>query len=316
MKIRRSPLALVALVVVASLASTACDSGGGGGSPTEPGGTLTLTANPTQIGRTGTSELTARALRNGQPVAVGTVVSFATSLGTLPASATTDANGQARVTLRGDGRTGVATVTASLASGATAQTAVTVIPGLTVALSLDPTAVPLNGTAAVVATVRESTGLPAPAGLEVLLTTSLGRLDTAAPRTDATGVARANLNGGSTPGRATVTANVAGAMVPATAELAVGQGTTISLRASPASIGPNGTSEISALVFAADGSPASGTRVDLTTTLGRLDDTGPVVDGLGVARTLLRGDGRTGDARVRASLSGSEVTAELVVPIR
>jgi hypothetical protein len=313
----RSALRSWSLLLLATLSFAACDSGGGGGSPTEPGGTLTLTASPSQIGRTGTSTLTATARqRNGQPVTAGTQVSFTSSLGTVPTTAATDNNGQAVVTLRGDGRTGVATVTASLAAGPTASTTVTIVPGLTVSLTVDPSAVPLNGTAAVTATVREANGQPAPAGLRVQLATTLGRFDDPAPLTDGAGTARARLNGGSTPGRATVTATVDGAAAPASAELSVGEGLTLTLRASPDSIGPNGTTEIAALVFEADGSPATGVRVLLETTLGRLDDTGPVVDALGVARATLRGDGRTGDARVRAEIPGRNVTAELVVPIR
>lgn len=61
---------------------------------------------------TGTNPSTTTTAGVGTPVRNGTVVYFATSLGHIEPAQTTTKDGQATVTLSGDGRSGTATVTA------------------------------------------------------------------------------------------------------------------------------------------------------------------------------------------------------------
>jgi|CXWL01.1.fsa_nt_gi hypothetical protein len=311
-----SVAAIVSGLLVALFAG--CGGGGGGGTPTDPGALLTLTASPTQIGRTATSTLTALGKRsNGTPVATGTQIRFATTLGSIaPATVLTDANGRALATLRADGRTGAATVTATMGSD-TAQATVTVVTGLALVASATPPAIPLNGTSELAVQARESNGDPTGAGTEIRFATTLGRLDDPRPVTDNLGIARTKLRGTGTAGIATVTADTDGAVGPARVEVAIGQGVTLAISADPGAIGPQGTTQISVLALAANGQPVpTGTLVELTTTLGNLDNVRPSTDSLGLARTTLRADGRTGDARVTATVTGGVASVTVVVPIR
>ncbi len=84
--------------------------------PVAPSGTiLTVSANPQSISLDGASDLLARVLHpSGVPARDGTEVTFTTNLGRVePAVVKTDADGNARATLRADGRTGSAQVAAS-----------------------------------------------------------------------------------------------------------------------------------------------------------------------------------------------------------
>lgn len=305
-----------AVVGICGFATLACGGGGGGGSPTTPGSSLTLSASPTQIGRSGSATLTALALRdNGQPAAVGTQISFATNLGTVsPVTVLTDAGGRATSTLRGDGRTGTATVSAQ-GAGATAQITVLIETGISLLLTAAPPAIPLEGSTMLTVQAREANGDPA-VGVTVRLTTTLGSLANPQPVTTNVGIAETTLRAGATAGRAVVTAEVEGGVGPARVEVSIGEGISLRISADPAAIGPTGATAISILALQANGTAVpTGTQVELTSTLGRLDNDRPATDALGLARTTLRADGRTGDARVTASVSGG-APSTVVVPIR
>jgi PKD repeat protein len=93
----------------------ACDSA----TPTAPSGTiLTITANPSQISLNGTSQITVIGRRpDGNPLNPGTEIFFSTSRGTInPTVTTVNDAGIASAVLRGDGRVGAATVTASIST--------------------------------------------------------------------------------------------------------------------------------------------------------------------------------------------------------
>jgi hypothetical protein len=98
---------LLSLVFVAVLG---CDKA----TPTAPSGsTLAISASPSVIGLNGTSTITIIGRQpNGSPMREGTEVRLSSTLGTVTPLVTFDRDGNATATLRGDGRTGAATVTA------------------------------------------------------------------------------------------------------------------------------------------------------------------------------------------------------------
>ena len=101
---------LRALLGLLFLGFAACEEG----TPVSPpGAIIRISANPTRIGKTGTSTLTLQVLRsNGIPVPEGTEVRLSTNIGIVDSVIHTDDDGVALGTLRGDGRVGTATVTA------------------------------------------------------------------------------------------------------------------------------------------------------------------------------------------------------------
>lgn len=83
--------------------------------------TLTITANPTRIAVNGTAIITVLARKSdGRAVNPGTEINFSTSLGTIDPVVVTDARGVAEATLVGDGRIGIATVSAESGAAVTA----------------------------------------------------------------------------------------------------------------------------------------------------------------------------------------------------
>lgn len=185
-KLYLSCLSLV--LAVAGLA--ACDKA----SPVAPEGTvLSVTANPTQISATGTSQIRVVALRsNGTPVNPGTQIRLSTNLGTIDPVAVVEDDGIATATLQGDGRFGTATVTASV--GADTSATVEVAVGRAAAsatVQATPPSVPdTGGTVTLLALVRDSSGQPLP-GATVNFTTEVGTLASAGGfrTTDASGQA-------------------------------------------------------------------------------------------------------------------------------
>jgi hypothetical protein len=111
---------LLSVFVVAALS---CDKA----TPTAPSGSiLTISANPSVVtSANGTSTITVTGRRsNGSPLADGTEIRLSTNLGNIEPIVRLDRNGTATTTLRGDGRVGKATVTASAStSGTTAPPA-------------------------------------------------------------------------------------------------------------------------------------------------------------------------------------------------
>lgn len=181
-RLLRSSL-LVLLLAVAALLGVACDSA----IPTAPSGTiLTISANPGQIGLTGTSQITVVGRKpNGSPLNKGTEVFFSTDLGSVnPAVVPVDEDGIARTTLRGDGRVGTASVQARVGTagdGGTGSATVDVLIGRAagaVSLQATPSSVAETGeteTVALLAVVRDSNGQPL-AGTAVNFKTELGTL--------------------------------------------------------------------------------------------------------------------------------------------
>ncbi len=274
---------------------------------------VSVGAFPASVPANGTaaSTITAKVYGAGGAPLAGVTVDFATTLGTLSAtSATTDAQGQAQVSLTSTAA-GTATVTAT-AQGVSGTAQVTFTPVVSqVSVTASPASVPANGTAAsgITATVTDAAGAPL-SGVTVDFTTTLGTLSATSATTNAQGQAQVSLTS-TAAGTATVTATAQG--VSGTAQVTftpvVSQ---VSVTASPASVPANGTaaSGITATVTDAAGAPLAGVTVEFTTTLGTLSATSATTDAEGQAQVSLTSTA-AGTATVTATAQGVSGTAQV-----
>jgi hypothetical protein len=183
--------------------------------PTGTSITLLATTNVLQLHQS--TEIVANLIEGGQdgfgagtPVHNGTLVTFTTSLGRLePTEAKTD-NGQARVRLIADDRSGTATVIAF--SGAATQSLLISIGSASAArivLTANPQALPAGGGATAISARVEDLEGNGIDGVLVTFTATAGTLSATAVPTTASGFASSTL---STTASATVTASLGGAL--------------------------------------------------------------------------------------------------------
>lgn len=167
---------LALLLLAVPLLVSACDSA----SPVAPQGTiLTISASPTQITSIGSATIRVVALKpNGTPVSPGTVIRLSSTLGDIEPTVETDEQGEAFGTLRGTGRKGTATVTAS--TGSAEPVTVDIVIGFNAAaisLQATPSSVPeTGGDVDLVALVRDDQGQSLPSA-QVNFRTDVGTLD-------------------------------------------------------------------------------------------------------------------------------------------
>lgn len=195
------------VLAAASLGASACDK-----MPLlAPSGTvITLFASSTVMPVHGTVEITATLIEQGTtqvpnqqqpaagagtPVHNGTLVSFTTTLGTIEPREARTHNGQVTVRLIGDGRSGVAKVSAFSGGARSAELQVTVGAAAAerIVLTATPQMVPsAGGSVELVARVEDSAGNPLP-GVPVTFSATGGALAATTVVTDETGVARTTL---------------------------------------------------------------------------------------------------------------------------
>ena len=222
-------LCVFLLIVFSPQSSFAKDKSSKTGPVAGPDGatvSITLSAEPTSIpgDGTGTSKIAATLLDSaGNPVPVGTSVSFSTDLGSFPGGknfsvSTDDDTGLVIVSLIAGTIDGICTVTVESNSvtqlitvpffsedthGATAK----------IKLSAKPKSIPgdESGSSIITATLLDSAGNPVPVGTSVSFSTSLGNFpggkNFSVSTDDDTGEVTVSLVAGSTPGKATVAAN-------------------------------------------------------------------------------------------------------------
>lgn len=291
-----------------------------------PPNTVTLTANPpgSQVADGNAAFVIVATVRDavGNPVDPGTAVTFTVSpFGTLnPATATTDANGQAQTSLTST-QAGLVTVRATSGAATSAGLQVRFIPGPAsqVTLTALPTSIPADGTSSSLlrATVADLNGNPVADGTEVTFTVQGGgRIDTDLRTAGdqnialtANGVATATLFSSNQAATVTVRATVVatGAFGETTVVFTPRANLNIKLSASPLSIqiGTGQTATITATVAdATTNAPvADGTLVTFTTTLGQVTPSAPTVNGVATA-TLTPGT-TAGAATVVASTTGA-----------
>lgn len=293
MKSWRIPLVLSLLAAV-GLVGLACSSG----SPVAPAGTvLTITASPSRIGLNGTATLTVIGRRpDGNPLSDGTEIRFSTTLGNIETLVETDNNGIARATLRADGRAGTATVTARATTGEGAEVTLDVPigevgetqPQVTVTVNPDNIPVGEESTATVTVVARNPDGTAAPAGLDVVLTSSLGQLDPNRTETNADGVATSTLFAGIQSGTAEIAAFV-GSAERATASLTIRDAAAdISLQPNPTSISRTDADiQLVAFVSNTQGLPFQGQSVTFLSEVGSFTNNVAFTDTNGRASVTL-----------------------------
>jgi len=197
----------LSLLGLAFLPVLGCDKA----SPVAPNGTILLiSAEPAKIGINGTSTITVIGRKpDGQPLNPGTEVRMTTNLGRIEPTIVEIRNGTATATLRGDGRLGIAKVTASTGGSGSSGTppsegspspptsgpgSATVdvevgTPAASIVLQPSPTTLPaVGGRVTLLALVRDSSGQPL-ANQGVNFTTQLGQLGSRG------GIVNTNANG-------------------------------------------------------------------------------------------------------------------------
>lgn len=147
--------------------------------------------------------------------------------------------------------------------------------GTTITLSVNPTRINIDGQATATAIVRRDNGSPVNPGTIVNFSTTLGQLDPDDAATDDTGVAETILRGAGQIGTATVTAST-GAAAAVSADLQIGSlASSMTLQASPTTIGPSG-GEVDLLAVVRDdaGQLLQNLAVNFLTTAGTLESRG------------------------------------------
>ncbi len=266
----------------------------------------------------------------GNPVRDGTVVTFTATIGLIFAESgtttyiTTTVGGVARATLRAGTLAGSATTEArSGAASSGAKWVNITAPGLpdTVSLAVNPTVLPVGGTALLTATVRDCAGNLVADGTTVdfSLFPLLGTI-APDPSTTTGGVATAVFTAGTTPGTAVITATADGRAATATVTLIPGPPYTVTLDDHPTTLVADGASTAALTVTVTDrwGNPvADGTPVDFTLApaLGTIAPN-PASTANGIALATFTAGTVTGTATITATADGRVATATItLVPI-
>ncbi|MBM3134004.1 MAG: hypothetical protein FJZ89_01685 [Chloroflexi bacterium] len=268
--------------------------------------TVTVTAFPTSIPIGGSTATVTATVRDwgGDLVSDGTVVTFATSLGTIAPVTGSTTNGVATATLISGVIAGTALVTAT-ADSRSGSTNVTFTPGpaASVVLVAEPTSIPIGGlTAALTATVRDQYANLVANGTLVTFTTNLGSIAELPPRPTTGGVATATLTSGTLMGTATVTATVDAISGTTTVTFTPGLPFTVTLTANPASVPVGGVTStlIATVTDQYTNLVADGTMVTFATSLGSVAPPIQTTTG-GVAIVTLTSGNIAGTATVTAT---------------
>ncbi|NJL27968.1 MAG: hypothetical protein HC897_08740 [Thermoanaerobaculia bacterium] len=311
---------LILLLTLAALLAgiLACDSA----NPVAPAGTvLTVTANPTQIGLSGSSTITVSGFRpDGNPLNPGTQLNVTTSLGVISPSTLVSVaeNGRAQVTLAGDGRQGTATVTAATTGGdvtATVDVRIGTDPDSKpkVSVSASPATIGLGEDSRITVFVRGPDDAPLGAGLVVELRTTLGTIKNQTT-TNAQGEATATLTAGSVPGTATVTARYASSDEAMTTVMIEERAPQLEIFANPDLIPVLGESEITIRARDSFGVPVgAGEQITLVANLGTVPET-VATNANGVARATFSAGDQAGTGSVTAFFRNSQsVSANITI---
>ena len=148
--------------------------------------------------------------------------------------------------------------------------------GSTITLTSAVNALPVNGTAQIIAQVIEASGNPPHSGTQVTFTTTLGTIQPSNAETDTNGQAVATFSSGGANGTATITAISGGSSASGTSAIKIAVGTAavgrVNLTASPTILPANGgTTTLTASVFDINGNALPSAPVSFSTTAGTLD---------------------------------------------
>jgi adhesin/invasin len=188
----------------------------------------------------------------------------------------------------------------------------------TITVSAPTRVLPTGGTTEVTALVVEEAGTPVTNGTTVRFTTSLGRLDPVEAQTR-NGVATTTFFAMDTSGVARITA-VSGAASGGTnntnvVEITIGAAAvnTVTLRANPGSVGPNGgVVELVATVVAENGRALEGINVTFSADQGTLSSNTAMTNANGEARTTLT----TSQQTVASATAGTKTSSNVTISVR
>jgi hypothetical protein len=180
----------------------------------------------------------------------------------------------------------------ALLTGACSKVPLLAPSGSTIILTSASTALPVNGTADIIAQVLEAAGTPPQDGTLVTFTTTLGTIQPSQAETSG-GRVIVKFNAGSASGTATIVATSGGASVGAAGAVKILVGTAavgrVIVSANPTLVPAlGGSTTISAVIIDVNGNPLSGAPVSFSTTAGSLADAFVPADQNGVATTTLR----------------------------
>lgn len=319
---------------LALAAVMAVSSGCGDSNPLAPSGSfLSITASPSRISLNGTATILVTGRRpDGNPLPDGTEIRMSTTLGTIEPIVETDDQGVARATLQADGRAGTATVTAT-AGGETEATIDVPIgetdasqPQVTVTVNPDNIPVGEESTATVTVVARNQDGTPAPAGLSVVFTSTLGFLDPTQTTTDSDGTATSTITAGLQSGNAEIAAFVGSAPRATTSLTIRDAATALSLQPDPTSISRTDTTvELLAFVTNSQGLPLQGQAVTFLSEVGSFggdnvaftDTNGQATSTLSVTQAQLGPDRQSFVVRARTPAgNGQLIEATATIEIR
>ncbi len=164
--------------------------------------------------------------------------------------------------------------------------------GSTITLTSATTALPVNGTADLIATVLESAGTPPHSGTLITFTTSLGSIEPSEARTDTGGRVIVKFRAGNSNGTATISATSGAATTGTEGSVKIAVGTAavgrVIVNASPATVSAlGGSTSVSASVLDINGNVLPQTPVAFTTTAGTLSAALTTTDSNGVATITL-----------------------------
>jgi adhesin/invasin len=284
-----------------------------------PPSSIHVTANPTFIPIGGATSLITATVKDqhGNNVINGTIVNFATTLGSVsPESAATN-EGIAVTTLTSEVTMGTARVTASSGEAVGSVDVVfTVGPPFYIYVVANPPAIGLNGrTSNIQARVIDVGGNNVADGTLVTFATSLGILGSnIVTKTTASGIAAAVLTSQTKAGTAIITATAGSKFNITTVTITPDPPYTVTLSANPVAIPANGisTSRIRARVTDQYGNAVvNGTGCNFYTNLGSISPSfATTLDG--VAETTLTAAESPGLATVTATCGGKQGTTHVV----
>src|SRR5579871_5962409 len=194
--------------------------------------------------------------------------------------------------LRAVNRLGLFLAAAALLTVACQKVPLLAPSGSTITLTAGVNALPVNGTAQIIAQVIEPSGTPPHSGTQVTFTTTLGSVEPANVETDANGQAITTFKAGAANGTAVITAISGGVSASGNNAVRIAVGTAavgrVALTANPTIVPANGgTTTLTASVFDINGNPLVSAPVSFSTTAGSLDVFVATTDANGVATAHL-----------------------------
>ncbi len=271
---------------------------------------LTLTAAPGVIASGGGQATITAAVRDegGSAVTNGAPVTFTTTLGSVAPVTTPTVGGKASTVLTSGVMSGTAIVQAE-AGGYTATVPISILGAgepYTLTLVAEPPETRLDGAPAIItATVTDALGVLVPNGVAVIFSSDLGDLSGTQALT-ADGRAVTQLNPGTVPGTAHISAQAGAAIGRVDVPILPGVAAMMTLTADPAELvaGLNQITRLDATARDRYGNPvADGTLLAFTTTLGELVSSSALAVG-GAAGVQMLGGQVAGTATITVTAPG------------